>query len=225
MIPPRTPRAVRLAAVAVAVAGAIAVAVSAGAVAGCSAGAGSPSAGGSRADPGAEADPGEPVLFLGDSLTVGARLWGDLESTAAAAGWNAEVVAEDGKDVRWALEQVRARYRVPAVVVVGLGTNPGGSPASFTDDAESLVDELVARGAGTVVWWPPGDRTDAGRASRAAALRALGEGVGGGPLRVPDWPAQLARHPRWRDDDGVHLTPAGYQALSTYLVTHLDPPP
>lgn len=225
MIPSRASRAVRVA-LAPPVLVVVAVAVSAVAALGCSAG--SPSAGGSPTDPGG-AGAGEPVLFLGDSLTVGARLWGGLEPAAAAAGWTAEVVAEDGTDVRWGLEQVRPRDQVPDVVVVGLGTNPGTSPATFADDADSLVDELGDRGATTIVWWPPGDTTDAGRASRAAALRTAAQGTedagasgdGGGQLRVPDWPAELAGHPGWLADDGIHLTTAGYRALSAFLVSQL----
>jgi lysophospholipase L1-like esterase len=178
----------------------------------CSCSSGSPSAGGSPAD-------GlSPVLFLGDSLTVGARLWGDLEAAAEAAGWSAEVVAEDGRDVGWGLDQVRARDQVPEVVVVGLGTNPGTSPATFARDTDALVSELVARGAGTVVWWPPGDTTDASRAGRAAALRA----EAGARLQVPDWPAELARHPDWLAPDGIHLTNDGYMGLAAFLVHQLD---
>jgi lysophospholipase L1-like esterase len=215
----RTPRAVRFT-----LAPLLLVALGVAAGSGCSAG--SQSAGGSPADPG---DAGEPVLFLGDSLTVGARLWGDLETTVDAAGWTAEVLAEDGQDVRWGLEQVRSRDEVPDVVVVGLGTNPGTSPGTFGDDAEALVDELVARGAGTVVWWPPGDTNDAGRASRAAALRAVAAAaataaIGGGSLRVPDWPGELAQHPDWLSDDGIHLTSEGYRALSGFLTAQVGRP-
>jgi lysophospholipase L1-like esterase len=181
----------------------------------CSCSSGSPSAGGSPAGPAAG---DSPVLVLGDSLTVGARLWGDLEAAAEAAGWSAEVVAEDGRDVGWGLDQVRARDRVPEVVVVGLGTNPGTSPATFAGDARALVSELVARGAGTVVWWPPEDATDADRAARAAALRA----EAGTRLRVPDWPAELARHPDWLAPDGIHLTNDGYRGLAAFLVHQLD---
>jgi lysophospholipase L1-like esterase len=220
VIPSRTSRAFHLAL-------GVAMAVVVLAVSGCSAG--SPSAGGSPADPD---DGGRPVLFLGDSLTVGARLWGDLAAKAGAAGWAAEVVAEDGQDVRWGLDQVRARDEVPEVVVVGLGTNPGTSPGTFAEDAASLVDELVARGAGTVVWWPPGDTADAGRASRAAALRAAaastradgGASDAGGPLLVPDWPSELARHPGWLAADGIHLTTEGYESLSAFLVAQLADP-
>jgi hypothetical protein len=158
-------------------------------------------------------EPTRPVLVIGDSLTVGADLWGDLVAVMAEDGWRAEVVAEDGRDVRWGIEQVRDRDTVPDVVVVGLGTNPGGSAETFAADAATLVSELVARGADTVIWWPPGDVADRGRVARAEALRA----AAGGPLVVPDWPGVLVAHPDWLSRDDIHLTDEGYAGLSAFL--------
>lgn len=164
--------------------------------------------------------PTRPVLVLGDSLTVGAELWGGLEATLAQAGWRAEIVADDGRAVDWGLEQVRERDRVPDVVVVGLGTNPGGSAETFADDAATLVAELRARGATTVVWWPPGDVSDEDRVARAAALRS----AAGGSLVVPDWPTELAAHPDWLARDDIHLTEDGYRGLTAFLRDELDRP-
>jgi lysophospholipase L1-like esterase len=162
---------------------------------------------------GGAAPTGVSILFVGDSLTVGARLLGRLGTTMAAAGWRTEIVAKDGEDVSWGLDQVRRRDRVPEVVVVGLGTNPGISPGTFPTDVRTMVDELIRRGARTIVWWPPGDRADAGRVARAATLRA----EAGGPLHVPGWPDVLARHPEWLTGDGIHLTTTGYRSLSRFL--------
>jgi hypothetical protein len=161
--------------------------------------------------------PATPLLVVGDSLTVGARLWGDLGDGLAADGWDAEVVAENGRDVRWGLAQVTARAAVPPIVVVGLGTNPGRAPDAFAADAGELVAQLVARGARTVVWWPPVPLVEDGRAARAAALRA----AAGGPLVVPDWSARVTAHPEWLDVDGVHYTDAGYAGLTAFLRTQL----
>lgn len=163
---------------------------------------------------------GQPILFVGDSLTVGARLFGRLGAIMGAAGWRPEVVAMDGQDVTWGLDQVRHRDRVPPVVVVGLGTNPGPSPITFPADVRTMVAELTRRGARTVVWWPPGDRVDPARLARATALRA----EAGGRLEVPDWPDVLAAHPEWLTADGVHLTPTGYRNLSGFLRDQVGDP-
>jgi hypothetical protein len=182
----------------------------------------------SRADDG-DADAGDdaderddssarrPVLVLGDSLTVGADLWGGLDAELRADGWRPEIVAEDGRAVTWGLDEVTDRPTVPAAVVVGLGTNPGPRPDEFATDVSALVEALRARGATTVVWVPPGDADDDGRVARAAALRrAAGPG-----LVVPDWPAELARHPELVADDGIHLTDAGYRHLAAFVAQAL----
>jgi len=168
----------------------------------------------------AAADPitdGVPVLVIGDSLTNGARLSGGLGPALAGAGWAPEIVAEDGRTVEWGLDQVARRATVPAVVVVGLGTNPGTEPEAFPERAAELVAQLETKGASTVVWWPPDNALDTGRARRAEALRSLASGS----LVVPDWPAELAAHPEWLDPDSVHYTDDGYAGLTDFLVAQL----
>jgi lysophospholipase L1-like esterase len=162
---------------------------------------------------------GAPLLVLGDSLTVGARLYGDLGDALAASGWSPEITAEDGKPVEFGIEEVRMLDRVPPVVVVGFGTNPGPAPERFGERVDELVRELTTRGAGTVVWWVPPDAGRPDRAARAAALRA----AAGGPLVVADWPATLAAHPGWVGDDGVHYTNAGYAGLAAFICEQLAP--
>jgi hypothetical protein len=156
-------------------------------------------------------------------LTVGAHQWGDLVVGLAADGWDAEVVAENGRDVAWGLARVRERPSVPPVVVVGLGTNPGPHPEAFAADADRLVEALVARGARTIVWWPPVPLAEGGPAPRARALRsaAAASATAGGPLVAPDWAARVAAHPEWLDIDAIHYTPAGYAALTAFLRHHL----
>jgi len=182
--------------------------------------AGACTAGGSGHAAGAGTTGGRPILFVGDSLTVGARLFGRLGAIMGAAGWRPEVVAQDGQDVTWGLDQVRRRDRVPPVVVVGLGTNPGPEPIAFTADVRTMVAELTRRGARRVVWWPPGDRVDPARLARATVLRD----EAGGRLEVPDWPAALARNPQWLTADGVHLTPTGYRSLAGFLRDQVGDP-
>lgn len=157
------------------------------------------------------------MLVIGDSLTVGAGLWGDLDAQLRAEGWRPEIVAEEGASIGFGLDDVRLRSRVPAAVVVGLGTNPGPRPDDFAADAASLVSELRLRGASTIVWIPPGDTDDEGRRERAAALR---EATGPG-LLVPDWPAELSRHPELVGRDGIHLTQDGYGHLADFMVQAL----
>ena len=157
--------------------------------------------------------------MLGDSLTVGARLYGDLGDELRAAGWSPEITAGDGEPVEFGLSWVRTLDSVPEVVVVGLGSNPGRNPELFRERAVELVGELTARGAETIVWWAPPEAGEPDRAQRAAALRS----AAGGPLVVADWPAELAANPEWVGPDGIHYTDTGYAALADFLRRQLEP--
>jgi lysophospholipase L1-like esterase len=186
-------------------------------VAGCGGGGDEP---GARAQAESEATGvGTPLLVLGDSLTVGARLYGDLGDKLADAGWSPEITADDGEPVEFGLSWVRTLDSVPDVVVVGFGSNPGRTPELFRERAVELVDELTSRGAKTVVWWAPPEAGEPDRAQRAADLRA----VAGGPLVVADWPAELAANPEWVGPDGIHYTDTGYAALADFLRRQLEP--
>lgn len=154
-----------------------------------------------------------PILVLGDSLTVGAVQEGDLESSLEARGWDHEIVGRVGESITWALDEVRGRRTVPEVVVVELGTNPGPHPEDFARDLDELVSELRQRGASLVVWIPPDDGDDPGRARRADAVRdATASG-----MEVADWPVVLDRHPEYLAGDGIHLTETGYRRLASFI--------
>lgn len=186
-------------------------------VAGCGSGDDGPESQAQAAGEGIGA--GAPLLVLGDSLTVGARLYGDLGDTLAESGWSPEIVAQDGEPVEFGLSWVRTLDSVPDVVVVGFGSNPGRTPELFPERVVELVGELTDRGADTIVWWAPPRAGEADRAQRAADLQA----AAGGPLVVADWPAELAAHPEWVGPDGIHYTPAGYAALADFLRRQVAP--
>lgn len=154
-----------------------------------------------------------PILVLGDSLTVGAVLEGDLESSLEARGWDHEIVGLSGGSITWALDEVAERPRVPEVVVVELGTNPGPRPDDFARDLDLLVSELRQRGASLVVWIPPDDGDDPGRARRADAVRD----ATAPRMEVADWPVVLDRHPEYLASDGIHLTDTGYRRLASFI--------
>jgi lysophospholipase L1-like esterase len=166
---------------------------------------------------------GRQVLVLGDSLTVGARLWGDLGGRLAADGWSHRITAEDGRAVEWGIEQVERLDEVPPVVVVGFGTNPGVTPERFPERVTELVDALPVRGATTVVWWVPPAAGATDRAERAAALQAAALRAAGDPLVVAEWPAELEAHPDWVSADGIHYTDDGYAGLAGFITAQLAP--
>ena len=153
------------------------------------------------------------LLLLGDSLTVGARLTGRLEATLRAAGWDPEIVAEDGRSIEWAVAEVEDRSSVPSTVVVALGTNSAESVETFATDVAALVAALSDKGATTIVWLPPHDEEDDRYLERADALRDRA----GGPLVVANWPAVLDAHPEWFGRDGIHYVEAGYLGMARFI--------
>ena len=175
---------------------------------------GEPSAGGSVA-----AQPrhphGGPLFAIGDSILLGAVEHGNLGIEVANDGWDLETVAEVGRTVRWAIDQVRARETVARYVVVVLGSNPGFSSAGFGDDVLTLRDALVARGARRIVWIPPRAADQNRYAEKDQILRSDDETDP--RLVVPDWPAVLDQNQQWIGGDGLHLTEEGYLALARFI--------
>jgi len=158
---------------------------------------------------------GGPVFAVGDSLLLGAVEQGGLGVKLASDGWDLETVAETGKTVRWAVDQVRLRDAVARYVIVVLGTNPGFSSAGFSDDVATLRDALVARGARHILWIPPHRLNSDGYADKDTILQELSR-----TDRVfvtPDWGKVMDANPQWVVADGLHYTEMGYTAFADFI--------
>ncbi len=158
---------------------------------------------------------GGPVLTIGDSLLVGALEHGSLNFTLETDGWVPESIAERGRSVRWAVDQIVLRLRVPRYVVVVLGSNPGFSSAGFTDDVLALREALEQRGARRIVWIPPHHPDPERYAEKLAVLREADRIDR--MLVVPDWGSVLAANPQWISGDGLHLYDDGYVAMVAFI--------
>ena len=157
-----------------------------------------------------------PALVVGDSLTVGARDYGDLQGQASELGLDLEVVADEGQPTPWGIDQVQARRSVPPVVVVALGSNPGTALDGFAEQAGTLVDVLEARGARQIVWVPPVASDPDDYAEHRAALADLA--AARPSVHVVSWPDEVRSHPEWFMGDGLHLSEVGYGALAQQMV-------
>jgi lysophospholipase L1-like esterase len=153
------------------------------------------------------------ALFLGDSLTVGARDEGGLVDRATAVGIDADILAQESQAVPWGLRIVQARPQLPRVVVVELGTNPNADDDDFAMEVEALVTALHAGGAQLVAWVTPVHRDD----RYEDKIEVLREAEAAGLLVVADWEAQVRDNPDWLSRDGIHYTTEGYTALATFL--------
>jgi lysophospholipase L1-like esterase len=160
-------------------------------------------------------DDADSVLVLGDSLVNGARLFGDLGDRLDAAGFDSlEILAEDGEDTGWGIEEIEGRTEVPEVVVIELGTNPDADAEGFGDLAGRLVASLRERGAERIAWLTPVHGRD-DRYEEKAAILHLVPGIDA----VADWAALVRDDPRRLAVDGLHPTQDGYTDLAEFLVS------
>jgi lysophospholipase L1-like esterase len=150
---------------------------------------------------------------MGDSIVVGMSTYGGGTQLLTDDTWIPETVAEVGISARGAIPVVEARAAVPAVVVVGLGTNPSSTLGEFPDEIATIVDDLRARGARHILWIPPCHADPERYAERDAALRAIEDPH----VDVLDWPYVIGQHPEWFQGDGLHLTAEGYAALAVFV--------
>ena len=153
------------------------------------------------------------VLVVGDSLTVGAIELGELERRLGGAGFDDVVlVAEEGRDAAWGLEQIEAFDAVPPLVVVELGTNRSANPAGFADVVAEIVTALQARGARHIAWVTPVHAADDRYRDKIDLLEAAG-----GIDVVADWAEVVHDDPDLIGSDGLHPTEEGYGRLAQFL--------
>jgi hypothetical protein len=153
----------------------------------------------------------EPLLFLGDSLCVGARdHGGGLTGALRSVGWEPEYICGSGEGLVWGISEVRDLESVPATVVVALGTNPSSRDPEFEGLAVDLREELTARGAQRILWV---DFASERRPydDKNAVLHDLARGAGDGLVR---WSVLVHQHPEWFRSDGLHYQETGMRQWS-----------
>lgn len=159
--------------------------------------------------------PVDPRLFvIGDSVIVGAR--------AAVAqrlpGWQVNVYAEEGFSTLAAPAVINAsRALIGEVVVVGLGNNDAGNPATFGQRIDAVMRSLP--GVRRVIWVNLRRFRDFVPALDAELVMAPARWPN---LEIADWDARATPDPSLVYGDGLHLTPAGQAAMAELIAQHLD---
>lgn len=144
------------------------------------------------------------VGLLGDSLSVRvqSRLPSALARQRCSQVWVDAAVGRSTAQGVVALAQRRAAGELPAVLVVGLGTNDQSQRAAFAGH----VDEIMHLSAGRPVVWieiahePIKDELNAVLRRKAAKWSNL---------TIMPWEQAYWDHPEWRSADDVHLTDLG----------------
>jgi hypothetical protein len=126
-----------------------------------------------------------------------------------------------------ALERMEGRFDTALVVM--LGYNDGLE--AFTTGVDAIVAEAARQGIRHVVWLSLRTHTVRGETPRwversATYLRMnrvlAGKADEHAALVVADWAAYSAAHPEWTYADGLHLTPAGAGALTSFIAAEVD---
>jgi hypothetical protein len=159
--------------------------------------------------------PVDPRLFvIGDSVIVGAS----ATITQRLPGWRVSVYAQEGFSTLAAPSVIAASGPlIGEVVVVGLGNNDAGNPATFAGRIDGVMRSLP--GVRRVIWVNLRRFRD--------FVPALDAELANAPARWPnleiaDWDARATPDPSLVYGDGLHLTPAGQAAMAELIAQHLD---
>lgn len=161
------------------------------------------------------------VYVIGDSLTLGADVFGKVGAKLSAAGYQARVDGKVGRFIPEAatiLQAEAAAGRLEPVVMAGLGTNEIEAGRSTVSIAASIDNLMTAVGNRWVIWinvkmrdQVSADRFNTILNAKAAQYRHL---------LIADWRSTSTSI--YFQFDGIHLSPAGYVVRATFMVTTMN---
>ncbi len=152
--------------------------------------------------------------MFGDSVLLGAS----EEISSVLAGNDVSVVAHEDVSLLGALGTLSAaRPTIGDVVVLDYGYNDGTDLGAWRDRVDQAM--AVLDGVPRVIWLDQREFAP-GRAEMNAELRAAAARYPN--LDVVDWNATVAAHPDDTYSDGIHLTPAGQQAMADLVRARVD---
>jgi hypothetical protein len=172
-----------------------------------------------------------PVTVLGDSVLMGAGLFGPtLPTRLVEQGWGPiRFQAGEGYSTGYwdvpasfrattYLAQWRAQGWDPGHVIVNLGANDSGFAGTDVAKAKAAILHLVdAIGPGRQIWWPKITRFYTHLGQQHAWNTALDQVVAERPnVHTWDWPAVMASG-GYPSSDATHLSPDGYRLRSLVM--------
>jgi hypothetical protein len=160
--------------------------------------------------PSAPAHLGLPVTAVGDSVMLDMRP--DLTAQVPGISINAAVSRQWSTGVS-ILSALRASGQLRPEVIVGLGVNGQVTPAGF--DAMMRAVAGARRVVFVTVRLPRSWQDDNNATLRDGVARYPGTAV------LADWYTLSANQPSWFTPDGVHLQPAGAQAMTSLIARQL----
>jgi hypothetical protein len=153
------------------------------------------------------------ISMFGDSVMLGAR----DQLLARFPDASVTVDAVENRSLLGAVSVLQAAQPLGDVVVLDLGYNDTDDPAVFRQRIDGAMAVLSA--VPKVIWINQREFA-AGRAAMNAELAAAATRYGN--LDVVDWNAEVAAHPDDVYRDGIHLTPAGQDAMASLVRGRFD---
>jgi len=153
------------------------------------------------------------VFHYGDSLTVGTGRY----LSSFLPGWSITESASVGRHADEAPSAVQSlSASLPRVLVISLGANDDpGAVTAFAKDVRRIV---TTAGRNRCIIWSTVVRPPYNGVSYDGYNRVLRQiATMNSNLRVFDWQALAATHPRWFGSDDVHPTADGYRVRAAAL--------
>lgn len=151
------------------------------------------------------------VVAVGDSIMEGAAP--QIEEAFRSAGYEVAVDTAVSRSTLAGVDLVRFYTAMGAdAVVVMLGANDAGNAETFRNRVRSVVD--AAQGAPLLMWMTIPEVRDYYPAANEVLRQEMWARVGGSVL---DW-SPVAASVGVTAGDGLHLTPAGIETMTEFLV-------
>lgn len=170
---------------------------------------------------------GSSVFVIGDSLTVGMRNKGNLESKLTSAGWLVQgIEATGGITTAESIPKIRSnkdKIELSDTVVIGLGTNkdPG---ENFGEDIDNMIRAIKNIKQNMDIYWiniyAPGEKGEV-RIPRNAVISAKSTEHG---FKIIDWKTEAENNTQKYDfiPNNLHHTDAGYKTRADFIVESLS---
>ncbi len=169
---------------------------------------------------------GNRAIIIGDSIfaSTAPRFSGSMCERLNEAGWDVEIDAEPGRFIAFAFDVLDARFAPHNgldwdLAVMFFGSNFNGSPTNFRSSLESLLDRLSPRPVLllTVTVFQQ-SRIEVNEIIREVAAEAQN-------VQILDWARITAAEPGLLNSDGLHLSAAGKNRITTEMALALGTAP
>ena len=169
---------------------------------------------------------GNRVILVGDSIfaSTAPRFGGSMCERLNEGGWDVEINAEPGRFIGFARKVLKVRFAPDQgldwdVAVMFFGSNYRESPTSFRSTLESLIDDLSPRPVLLLT-------VTEFRQSRKEVNYIIHDvGAQNTNVHILDWARITAAEPDLLNADGLHLSTAGENRITTEIALALGPAP